>query len=216
MNKIAIIGAGGLGREVKSLILDINNSLKNTTKFEIIGFFDDNVEKGTLIHDLPVLGSILDINKIDYKLAIVLGIGSPIIKKKAISLIVNKNINYPSLIHPTVLSSNYNIQIGEGVIIAGGCILTCDLNLANFITLNIACTVGHDSEIHDFCSFMPSVNISGEVKINKLVYVGTGATIINQVEIGENTIIGAGAVVTKSLPENCTAVGAPAKPIKFH
>jgi acetyltransferase-like isoleucine patch superfamily enzyme len=46
--------------------------------------------------------------------------------------------------------------------------------------------------------------------------VGTGAQIINLVEIGENTIIGAGAVVSKSLPANCTAVGIPAKPIKFH
>ncbi|MFP3663242.1 acetyltransferase, partial [Burkholderia sp. SIMBA_043] len=58
--------------------------------------------------------------------------------------------------------------------------------------------------------------ISGEVIINKAVYVGTGAKIINLLEIGENTIIGAGAVVSKSIPANCTAVGIPAKPIKFH
>ena len=63
---------------------------------------------------------------------------------------------------------------------------------------------------------MPSVNISGEVDINQSVYVGTGAKIINQLSIGENTIVGAGAVVAKSLPANCTAVGIPAKPIKFH
>lgn len=43
-----------------------------------------------------------------------------------------------------------------------------------------------------------------------------GAKIINRLQIGKNTIVGAGAVVSKSLPENCTAVGIPAKPIKFH
>jgi len=63
---------------------------------------------------------------------------------------------------------------------------------------------------------MPTVNISGEVDIQKGVYVGTGAKIINQLTIGEYTIVGAGAVVAKSLPKNCTAVGIPAKPIKFH
>jgi serine acetyltransferase len=63
---------------------------------------------------------------------------------------------------------------------------------------------------------MPSVNISGEVHIEQGVYVGTGAKIINQLTIGKSTIVGAGAVVSKSLPENCTAVGIPAKPIKFH
>jgi acetyltransferase-like isoleucine patch superfamily enzyme len=63
---------------------------------------------------------------------------------------------------------------------------------------------------------MPTVNISGEVIIEDAVYVGTGAKIINQLTIGENTIIGSGAVVAKTLPANCTAVGIPAKPIKFH
>lgn len=38
---------------------------------------------------------------------------------------------------------------------------------------------------------MPSVNISGEVTIGEGVYVGTGAKIINQLEIGEGTIVGA-------------------------
>ena len=63
---------------------------------------------------------------------------------------------------------------------------------------------------------MPTVNISGEVTIGEGVYVGTGAKIINQLEIGKNTIVGAGAVVAKSLPADCTAVGVPAKPIKYH
>ena len=54
---------------------------------------------------------------------------------------------------------------------------------------------------------MPSVNISGEVAIGKGVDVGTGAKIINQLEIGDHTIVGAGAVVSKTLPAKCTAVG---------
>lgn len=78
------------------------------------------------------------------------------------------------------------------------------------------CTVGHDTIIDDYCAFMPSVNISGEVHLHQGVYVGTGAKIINLLEIGQETIVGAGAVVSKSLPAKCTAVGIPAKPIKFH
>ena len=61
-----------------------------------------------------------------------------------------------------------------------------------------------------------SGTLSGEVVVEESVYVGTGAKIINQLTIGNNTIVGAGAVVSKSLPEKCTAVGIPAKPIKFH
>ena len=64
--------------------------------------------------------------------------------------------------------------------------------------------------------FMPAVNISGEVVIKDKVYVGTGAKIINKLKIGSETIVGAGAVVSKNIGDKCTVVGIPAKPIKFH
>lgn len=80
----------------------------------------------------------------------------------------------------------------------------------------MSCIVGHDTVVGAFSSFMPSVNISGEVEIGESVYGGTGAKIINQLEVGENTIIGAGAVVAKSLPPSCTAVGIPVTPVKFN
>ena len=60
------------------------------------------------------------------------------------------------------------------------------------------------------------MNISGEVKIEEGVYVGTGVKIINRLNIGNWTIVGAGAVVSRNLPACCTAVGIPAKPIKYH
>ena len=213
MEKIAIIGAGGFGREVKTLI-DSINQLSN--QFDLIGFFDDNIDKGTLINGLKVLGGLTDLNKIDYKLNIAIGIGVPEIKQKIISCINNTNVSYPNLIHPSVLISKDDVSLGKGNIICAGNILTCNINLEDFITLNLCCTVGHDTKIASYSSFMPSVNISGEVDINQSVYVGTGAKIINQLSVGENTIVGAGAVVAKSLPANCTAVGIPAKPIKFH
>lgn len=46
--------------------------------------------------------------------------------------------------------------------------------------------------------------------------VSINVTILAGVTIGENAVIGAGAVVTKDIPSNCLAVGVPAKPIKFY
>ncbi len=213
MKKIAIIGAGGFGREVKTLIDDIN---KKNQEYSIIGFFDDKLEKGTIINGLKNLGAIDELNKVDYSLNVALGIGVPNIKQQIILNLNNENIIFPNLIHPSVIMSSDAVILGKGNVICAGTIITCNIKIDNFVTLNLSCTVGHDTTINDFSSFMPSVNISGEVKIEKAVYVGTGAKIINQLEIGKNTIIGAGAVVSKTLPENCTAVGIPAKPIKFH
>lgn len=52
------------------------------------------------------------------------------------------------------------------------------------------------------------------VKIGDNVYIGTGAMIMPGVTIGSNVIIGAGAIVSRDIPDNCVAVGVPAKPIK--
>lgn len=211
MKDIVIIGAGGFGREVKVLLDDINK-IQPTYNFK--GFYDDGFEKGTLVNGFKVLGGISDLNDVSASIQVVVAIGAPDTKRKIIKQLNNPNLEYPTLIHPSVIRSEDFVSIGKGCIICAGNILTCNIEVQNFVILNLMCTVGHDTTIKSYASFMPSVNISGEVIIHEAVYVGTGAKIINQLEIGENTIVGAGAVVSKSLPANCTAVGIPAKVIK--
>lgn len=214
MKKIAIYGSGGFGREVEFLIQDIN---KKTLLYEFIGYFDDGKPKGEIINSFPVLGGMKELNEYKEDLCLAISVANPSTKKNIIKNIQNKKISFPSLLHPSAWIGNEEVtKIGKGCIICAGVIITVNIELNDFIILNLSCTVGHDTNIGKYCSFMPAVNISGEVNIKDEVYVGTGVKIINQLEIGENTIIGAGAVVSKSLPANCTAVGVPAKPIKFH
>ena len=52
------------------------------------------------------------------------------------------------------------------------------------------------------------------VKIGNNVYTGTDVTIMPGVTIGDNCIIGSGAVVTRDIPSNSVAVGVPAKVVK--
>lgn len=214
MQKIAIFGAGGFGREVHMLIEQIN---RQQPQWEFIGYFDDGPAKGTMVNGFEVLGALKELNSYPNKLAVVFALGHPATKASVIKKVHNSNLFFPILIHPNVLCglAEFN-EIGEGSIITACNIITVNTKIGRHVILNLSCTVGHDSIIGDYCSFMPSVNISGEVNIAEGVFVGTGAKIINQLEIGENTIIGAGAVVLKSLPANCTAVGIPAKPVKFH
>ena len=213
MKKIAIIGAGGFGREVKTLIDQINAV---SQKYEFIGYYDDGKEKGTLINGFPVLGKVIDLNSVSKAISVALALGNPAYKKNVVDLIDNPNISFETLIHPSVLIGNDDVSIGKGTVICAGNIITCNISIKDYVTLNLACTIGHDTILENFVSLMPAVNVSGEVVLEEAVYVGTGAKIINQVSVGKNTTIGAGAVVSKSLPENCTAVGIPAKPIKFH
>lgn len=213
MKNIAIIGAGGFGREVKTMLDSIN---KISPIYNFIGFYDDGFKEGDIVNNYPILGSVDDVNSISESCSIVMAIANPQIKQINLNKVNNKYIDFPNIIHPNVLISDDFVEIGVGNIICAACVITCNVVIKDFVILNLMCTVGHDTTISSFASFMPSVNISGEVLIQERVYVGTGAKIINQLEIGQDTIVGAGAVVSKSLPENCTAVGIPAKPIKFH
>lgn len=212
MERIAIVSSGGFAREVLTLINAIN---EQDHRFEFVGFIDNG--QSQTVHGYPIIGSDEDVNNTREPLSVVIAVGEPKLKEKIRNKYNNHLISFPTLIHPTaIIADPANIKIGQGCIICAGTILTTDISIKDFVTLNLQCTVGHDTIIEGFSAFMPSVNISGEVNVGRCVYVGTGAKIINQIEIGEYTIVGAGAVVAKSLPANCTAVGVPAKPIKFH
>lgn len=70
--------------------------------------------------------------------------------------------------------------------------------------------------MENFVTLSPGVNISGNVYMENLSEIGTGVQIIQGKRIGKGAVIGAGAVVISDMPEHCTAVGVPAKVIKYH
>jgi len=79
--------------------------------------------------------------------------------------------------------------------------------------------IHEDSVIGDDCMIMQQVTIGmiGEDQVPKIgnrVYIGAGAKIIGKVSVGDDSRIGANAVVTKDVPPFCTAVGVPARIIK--
>ncbi|MFC6040242.1 acetyltransferase [Paenisporosarcina macmurdoensis] len=213
MKDIVIIGSGGFAREVAHLIEDINEKKQ---EWNLLGFLDENREhQGQTINELPVLGGMEWLEQRE-TISVVLGIGSPEVKKRIVNKIKElKTISYPNLIHPTVNWSRFN-NFGKGNIICEGNILTTNIKIEHFVTINLNCTIGHDTKIGSYSTVLPNASISGNVTFGECVEFGTNSTIIQGIIVGERTIVGAGAVVVRNLPARCTAVGMPAKPIKFH
>jgi sugar O-acyltransferase (sialic acid O-acetyltransferase NeuD family) len=214
MKDIVIYGSGGLAREVAHLIEIINSG---SQEWNILGFIDDNEQsRGKIINGYEVLGGIEWFETNTKQINVAPGIGSPSIKRKIINKVCTyDNIDFPNIIHPDV-NLAINNKIGYGNIICEGSTLTCNIIIGNFVTINLNCTVGHDSILDDFCTISPNSSISGNVHLFEGVDFGTNATIIQGISVGRYSIIGAGSVILKDIPENCTAVGMPAKPIKYH
>lgn len=96
--------------------------------------------------------------------------------------------------HSAILSSSGGIEFEDGVMVAPG--------------LKIA-TINHDMyERHTKYTY-------GKVLIKKNAWIGMGVTICPEVIIGENAVVGAGAVVIKDVPDNAVVGGVPAKLIKM-
>ena len=213
MNDLIIIGASGFGREVAWLVERINKKCK---EWNLIGFIDDNISiQGNVINGYRVLGTTDNIK--DYpKAYYVCAIGSSKVRSMIIEKVTqeNPNIRFATLIDPTVEMSDL-VEIGEGTIICAHTIITVNISIGKHVIINLDCTIGHDAVLKDFVTLYPSVNVSGASNIGKAVEMGTGMQIIQGKSLGDNSIIGAGAIVIRDIPERCTAVGNPARPIKF-
>lgn len=211
MDKIIIIGAGGIGKETAFLIEQINECKH---QWEIVGFVDDNIEiQNRVINGYKVLGSIEQIKYFE-DIYVVCAISNYEIKKKIVNKMKSYNIRFANIIHPSVCISDTN-AIGEGVIIYPGVIMTTNIRLGSHVIISPKCGIGHETIIEDYVSLLWNVNISGNDLLKEGCMLGSGCTVIQNKKVGKETIVGAGAVVIKDLPDRCTAVGIPAKPIKY-
>lgn len=215
MKDLIIIGASGFGREVAWLVERIN---KNAPTWNLLGFLDDNtLLTNKSINNYPILG---ELSKASYykDSYFICAIGSSLVRAKIVEYlktILFDKIKFATLIDPSVIISD-KITIGDGSIICAGTIATVNISMGKHTIINLDCTLGHDDSLSDYVTIYPSVNISGNVNIGTCTEIGTGSQIIQGITIGEKTIVGAGSVVIRNIPSLCTAVGSPAKPIKYH
>lgn len=214
MKEIAIIGAGGLGREVATTIDRIN---RKEPTWNLIGFFDDGKAKGNPVsHYGKVLGGVEEVNKTNKPLSVVIAIGSPGSLRSVRERITNPLIAFPNIIfEPLSCADPSTFKMGEGNIIQGGCWMSVDVTIGNFNVLNGRDMIGHDVTIGDYNVIMPDVRISGEVVIGNDNLLGIASIILQQIKVGNSVRLGAGSVLMTKPKNGELYLGNPAKLFRF-
>lgn len=214
MKDLIIIGSGGLGRETAWTAERINSV---SSQWNILGFIDDNLQiQGHIIDGYKVIGTTASVAK--YTDAYyVCAIGSARIRRMLVEKIMSiAPVRFATLIDPSCVCSRERINVGEGCIICANTYITLDIEIGEHVYIGGNGTIGHDAKIGSFVTLYPGVNVSGSTHISDGCELGTGTQIIQGLSVGANTIVGAGSVIVRNLPPDCTAVGVPAKPIKTH
>lgn len=194
IKKIAIIGTGGLGREILGIIQSIN---KENQIWDFIGFYDDNLPDQS-VNGYPILGKINDLNLTREELAIIIGIGNPKIKEKIRKRITNPNIKFPNLIHSSVIIYSMDtVLLGEGIVIAANCVLTVNIKIDDFVYINSLSAIAHDTRIGKYSMIMPTVSISAGADIGNKVYIGNGVKIDYLIKIEDESVVKAGTILAR-------------------
>jgi UDP-perosamine 4-acetyltransferase len=113
-------------------------------------------------------------------------------------------------IHPSAVISP-SAQIGDGVAVMAGVAINADTRIGDLAIVNTGAVVDHDCVLNVACHLGPASALAGGVSIGARAFLGVGARAIPGVRIGADTIVGAGGVVVRDLPDAVLAIGVPAK-----
>lgn len=177
----------------------------------ILGFLDDTEPRGSRVVGFQILGGfgLAQDGELLQRAAIHVAIGNPIIRKELVEAVAARGGSFSSAIHPSAVISPHT-ELGEGLFIAPFVRLASGCKIGAGCILEAGSVVGGASELGAFVVLGPHCSLVAGSRIGAGTFLGTRTSILG-VSVGARSIIGAGSVVTRDLPDNIRAIGTPAK-----
>ena len=204
---IVIAGAGGHARVVADVVA-------LTGGYAIAGFLDDQHPErhGSAMCGTAILGGLEQLPllaRAGVRCGFV-AVGDCRARLRLADQFVAAGFVLPTLAHPASVRAR-DVVLGPGTVLVAGAIVNPGARLGANVIVNTAASVDHDCVIEDGVHIACGARLAGNVVVGRGAWIGIGAVVKERVRIGAHTVVGAGAVVLKDLPDGVIAYGAPAK-----
>jgi sugar O-acyltransferase (sialic acid O-acetyltransferase NeuD family) len=194
--QVIVIGAGGHGKVVVSTL--------QAAGVIVDAIYDDNPNLwGTSILGVSVRGPVAEVKANPRKFRGVIGIGNSRIRQE---LAQSLDIEWLTAIHPSAVV-HHSVKIGNGTVVFAGAVLQPDVTVGQHSIVNTAASLDHDCVIGNFVGIGPGTHLSGTVRVDDRSLLGTGCSVLPNLEIASDVIVGAGTVVIQDLTRGCLLVG---------
>ncbi len=206
LKRVAIFGSGGHAR----VVFDI---LKQCDTYEPSCFY--TISKLTNeIYSTPVLVETSGLENLDFNRGIV-AVGDNYLRSQIVKKIksLRPNFKFINAIHPKAIISP-TVKMGVGNCIMAGTTIEFASEVSDHSVINTAASVNHDCNLEEFVNISPNATLGGMCRVGKFSTICIGATILNNINIEENVVLGAGSIATKNLTKNTLYYGVPARPIR--
>jgi sugar O-acyltransferase (sialic acid O-acetyltransferase NeuD family) len=206
MNKLLLWGSGGHGKVVLDIALAMD-------LYSGIAFIDDDralVQKE--ICGYRIQGSFAELNSLNHRdcSAIVVAIGVNQVRARCFELAKSRGWVFATLIHPTAVVSP-SARLGGGTVVMPRAVVNAGAVIGENCIVNTAAVVEHDCRVSDHVHLSPGVLLGGAVTVHAYAHMGLGSIALPGSTIGERAVVGAGAVVLRSVQSGETVAGVPAR-----
>lgn len=115
-----------------------------------------------------------------------------------------------SVIHPTASVAS-DVVIGAGTVVRAQSAIGPETRIGENCIIGYGAMVSHSCTIEDGVHLSSGVNLAGCAVVGRASWIGIGATVIDPVRVGRYAMVGAGAVVTRDVPDHVVVYGVPAR-----
>lgn len=193
MTTAYIFGNGGHAKVVASLLEDTHSSFE---------FVTVNGDRNTISEEKFFA-------KPPKNASIYIGIGDNAIRTKLYLRLLDLGLQPATCIGKNTFIAS-SAQVDSGAVICPGSVIMAHSHVGINTIVNTLSSVDHDCLLGAHSQLTANVTLGGETKIGKNCFLGIKSATIPQISIGDNSIVMAGSLVTKSLPNDVLAGGSPA------